>query len=113
MAAAMPEPPVLTGSDHHEARICEALVEQGRLKENDLNRARRLHEESGGSLVALLTRLGLASERDVAEAIARHGPAAEAGKDMPECRRRTQLPLRFLKQYHVAAVGETDTSVQL
>ncbi len=115
MAAAMPESIVSPVGDDNEARICVALVEQGRLKETDLSRARRLHEESGGSLVALLTKLGLASERDVAEAIAAvmDLPLRQA-KDMPETPpENVQLPLRFLKQYHVVAVGETDTSVQL
>ncbi|MCK9490267.1 MAG: type II secretion system ATPase GspE [Xanthomonadales bacterium] len=120
MAAASPESIVTPSADNpagdnNEVRICTALVEQGRLKETDLNRARRLHEESGGSLVALLTKLGLASERDVAEAIAAvmDLPLRQA-KDMPDTPpENVQLPLRFLKQYHVVAVGETDTSVEL
>src|SRR5688500_9026668 len=50
-------------------RICQFLVARGRLKETDLARGRRLHEEdpASGSLVSLLTRLVLVSERDMAE----------------------------------------------
>ena len=52
-----------------DERICEFLVERGRLKETDLVRARRLHEENTeGNLIPLLTRLGLVSERDMGEA---------------------------------------------
>jgi general secretion pathway protein E len=55
--------------DSREAAVCALLVERGRLKDNDLARARRLHEESpDGTLTALLARLGLVSERDLAEA---------------------------------------------
>ncbi|MDZ3822412.1 MAG: type II secretion system ATPase GspE [Pseudoxanthomonas sp.] len=114
MDVADPQAPVAT-LDENEVRICAALVERGRLKEADLGRARRLHEESGGSLVALLTKLGLASERDVAEAIAAvMGLDVLAGKDAPEAPpENIQLPVRFLKQYHVVPIAETEASVRL
>jgi general secretion pathway protein E len=115
MSAVLPEPTPASGLDENEARICAVLVERGRLKETDLNRARRLHEESGGSLVNLLTRLGLASERDVAEAIATVlSLPIKSSKDVPEAPpENVQLPLRFLKQHHVVPIGETETSVEL
>ena len=54
------------GSGHLDERLCDFLVEHGRLKETDLVRARRLHEENAeGNLIPLLTRLGLVSERDM------------------------------------------------
>ena len=56
-----------------EERISQQLLARGRLKEADFGRARRLHEESGGSRVALMTRIGLVSERDVAYGLAEHG----------------------------------------
>ncbi|MBX3725774.1 MAG: type II secretion system ATPase GspE [Xanthomonadales bacterium] len=114
MDVAEPQAPVAT-LDENEVRICAALVERGRLKEADLGRARRLHEESGGSLVALLTKLGLASERDVAEAIAAvMGLDVLAAKDAPESPpENIQLPMRFLKQYHVVPIAETEASVRL
>ncbi|HET6586998.1 MAG TPA: type II secretion system protein GspE, partial [Oleiagrimonas sp.] len=53
--------------DAAEIRVCALLVERGRLKESDLGRARRLHAETPeGTLTALLARLGLVSERDLA-----------------------------------------------
>jgi len=117
MSAVMPETEdqAAPGVNDLEARICAELVERGRLKENDLGRARRLHEESGGSLVALLTRLGLASERDVAEAIASvMDLPLKSVKDAPEAPpENIQLPLRFLKQHHVVPIADSDGTVEL
>ncbi|MEO5962013.1 MAG: type II secretion system protein GspE, partial [Thermomonas sp.] len=61
-----------------DERIVAELLQRGKLKEPDLIRARRLQEQDGGSLLALLGRLGLVSERDHAEA----------------CAAEMQLPLR-------------------
>jgi general secretion pathway protein E len=117
MAAVLPAEPITPqqGQDANEARICAVLVERGRLKEADLGRARRLHEESGGSLVSLLTKLGLASERDVAEAIAAVlDLPVKYSKDVPDSPpENILLPLRFLKQHHVVPIGETETTVEL
>ena len=54
---------IAAGSEADE-RIVAALTAKGRLKDADLARARRLQEEAGGSLLSLLARLGLVSERD-------------------------------------------------
>ena len=83
-----------------DARIAAALSARGRVKDADLVRAQRLHAEAGGSLSALLVRLGMVSERDMAEA------AAEvlelpllAAKDCPDAPPPgVALSLRFLKQ---------------
>jgi general secretion pathway protein E len=48
--------------------VCAYLLEHGRLKGTDLRRAQTYQEQNGGDLVTLLVRLGLVSERDVAEA---------------------------------------------
>ncbi|HEY0180316.1 MAG TPA: type II secretion system protein GspE, partial [Dokdonella sp.] len=55
-------PPFAAGASLDD-RICQFLVARGRLKETDLVRGRRLREEdpASGSLVSLLTRLGLVS----------------------------------------------------
>jgi general secretion pathway protein E len=54
-----------------DERISAQLIARGRLKEADLGRARRLHEENPeGDFISLMTRLGLVSERDAAEALA-------------------------------------------
>lgn len=99
--------------DTPEARIVARLRASGRLKEVDLARAQRLHTEAGGSLLTLLGRLGLVSERDHADAC-----AAELGlqllsakavpEDPPELVDGAQpLSVRFLRQFHVLPIGES------
>ncbi|MCD9006532.1 type II secretion system ATPase GspE [Luteimonas sp. XNQY3] len=98
--------------DTPETRIVARLRASGRLKDVDLARAQRLHAEAGGSLLTLLGRLGLVSERDHAEAC-----AAELGlqllgarsvpEDPPELVDGAQpLSVRFLRQFHVLPIGE-------
>jgi general secretion pathway protein E len=112
--AAMSSPELL------EERISQQLLARGRLKEADFGRARRLHEESGGSqpgngLVALMTRIGLVSERDVAEAGAEVlGIPLVVAKDFPEAPPpNVQLSIRFMKQHTICPIGETEQSVEL
>ncbi|MET0549401.1 MAG: type II secretion system ATPase GspE [Xanthomonas sp.] len=102
-----------------ETRIVAALLAKGRLKDGDLARARQLQRESGGSLLALLARLGLVSERDHAELSAevlglplldaKQLPAT-APESLPEAQ---PLSLRFLKQFHVCPLGERDGVLEL
>jgi general secretion pathway protein E len=99
-----------------DERICEHLVARGRLKEADLARARRLHEESGeGNMVPLLTRLGLVSEREMGDALSEVLELPLVGvKDCPEAPPpNVAMSIRFLKQYRVVPIGETDSSVTL
>ena len=118
-AAASPianESGIEAGADE---RIVDALLEKGRLKEADLGRARRLQEETGGGLLDLLTRLGLVSERDHAEACAEVMQlpllaAKDAPESPPELLPDAQpLSLRFLKQFHLCPLGETNGRLQL
>ena len=92
-----------------EAEVCAWLVTRGRLKEGDLGRARRLHEESAeGTLTTLMARLGLVSERDLAEAWAEllEVPLL-AARDAPELAPvDLDISLRFLKQQHVVPVQD-------
>lgn len=104
-----------TGSAGADERIVAALLEKGRLKDADLGRARRLQEETGGSLLSLLGRLGLVSERDHAETSAEvlDLPLASA-KDMPEIPPEgTPLTVRFMTQFNVVPVAEDDEAVQV
>ncbi|MBO9826636.1 type II secretion system ATPase GspE [Xanthomonas sp. A2111] len=102
-----------------ETRIIAALLAKGRLKDGDLARARQLQRESGGSLLALLARLGLVSERDHAEVSAEvlGLPLLDAKQlpaTAPESLPETQpLSLRFLKQFHVCPLGERDGVLEL
>jgi len=54
--------------DSIEDEVCLYLIESGRLKKADLKRAETFRDQNGGDLITLLVRLGLVSERDVAEA---------------------------------------------
>jgi general secretion pathway protein E len=98
-----------------EERISQQLLARGRLKEADFGRARRLHEESGGSLIALMTRIGLVSERDVAEAGAEVlDLQLVTAKDFPEAPpANVQLSARFMKQHTVCPIAESEQSVEL
>ena len=96
-----------------DERIVAALLEKGRLKEADLARARRLQEETGGSLLSLLARLGLVSERDHAETCAEVLDLPLVGlKQVPELPPEASpeavaLSPRFLRQFHVCVLGES------
>ncbi len=95
-----------------EERVVAALLEKGRLKEPDLARARRLHAETGGSLLGLLGRLGLVSERDHAETCAevlglRLLAARQVPDNPPELIDDARpLSARFLRQFHLCPLGE-------
>jgi general secretion pathway protein E len=97
----------IKATDDHELAVCTLLVARGRLKDNDLARARRLHEEAPeGTLTALLARLGLVSERELAEAWAERLDAPLlAARDAPEMPPVDfDISVRFLKQQHVVPV---------
>ncbi|MEZ0469222.1 type II secretion system ATPase GspE [Luteimonas salinilitoris] len=95
-----------------EERLIARLLDKGRLKEADLARARRLHAEAGGSLLALLGRLGLVSERDHAETCAEVlGLPLLSAKELPEnppelVEDAQPLSARFLRQFHLCPLGE-------
>jgi general secretion pathway protein E len=106
---------VRPSDDGGEARVCALLVERGRLKPDDVARAERLLAEAPETrLTALLVRLGLVSERDLAEAWSEtlQLPLLSA-KDAPEAPPETALGVRFMKQYHAVPVGGSDEVLQL
>jgi general secretion pathway protein E len=106
----------IKATDDHESAVCALLVARGRLKDNDLARARRLHEEAPeGTLTALLARLGLVSERELAEAWAERLDAPLlAARDAPEMPPVDfDISVRFLKQQHVVPVRLGDDGLAL
>ncbi|OGT58454.1 MAG: type II secretion system protein GspE [Gammaproteobacteria bacterium RIFCSPHIGHO2_12_FULL_63_22] len=98
-----------------EERIATALLARGRLKDNDLARALRLQAEAGGSLSTLLVRLGLVSERDMAEACSEVlGLPLLSARDCPDAPpENVSVSLRFLKQQSVCPVGEDAAGIHL
>ncbi len=93
----------------HDA-VCAFLLDSKCLKLTDLRRAETYREQNGGDLVTLLVRLGLVSERDVAE--------AEAGlldlplfrsSDLPsEAPEIPGISLRYLKQNLILPIAESN-----
>jgi general secretion pathway protein E len=104
--------PALAPADE---RIAAALAARGRLKDNDLARAQRLQAEAGGSLCSLLVRLGLVSERDMAEAASEVlGLPLVSARDCPDAPpENVSLSLRFMKQQSACPVGEDGQGIDL
>ena len=98
-----------------DERIVALLLQRGKLKEPDLARARRLHEQDGGGLLLLLARLGLVSERDHAEACAAAlDLPLRSGKDVPELPpEEVALGVKFMQQFHVVPVAADATGVDV
>lgn len=90
--------------------VCRYLIESGRLKQADLKRAETFRDQNGGDLVTLLVRLGLVSERDVAEAESRLlGLQLVGSNDLPaEPPDIGKLSLRFLRQNLVLPIAVND-----
>jgi general secretion pathway protein E len=107
-------PEIETEVETLDERVSRELLARGRLREADLVRARRLYEEEPhGSFVALMTRLGLVSERDAAEALAEvlRLPLLTA-KECPDAPPATvQVSVRFLKQNHVVPITESEQDI--
>jgi general secretion pathway protein E len=111
---AMHENPDGHEHDALDERIVEALLRRGRLKDADLGRVQRLREETGGRVSELLSRLGMVSERDLAEASSEVlGLPLIAAKDCPDTPPAVQVSIRFLKQHHVCPLAEDAESLDL
>jgi general secretion pathway protein E len=89
--------------------VCEFLLSNSRLKQADLKRAETYRDQNGGDLITLLVRLGLVSERDVAEAessllklpLIR---TADLPDEVPEL---PSISVRYLKENQLLPVAET------
>ncbi|HET9484185.1 MAG TPA: type II secretion system ATPase GspE [Xanthomonadales bacterium] len=112
--AAIADTPAIESLSALDERISAQLLARGRLKETDLVRARRLFAEAPeGSFVTLMTRLGLVSERDAAEAVSEvlKLPLLSS-KDCPDAPPpNVQASVRFLKQHHVVPITESEQDV--
>jgi general secretion pathway protein E len=99
--------------DNVEDEVCVYLIESGRLKKSDLKRAETFRDQNGGDLITLLVRLGLVSERDVAEAESSLlGLPLKSTADLPEeAPDIGKLSVRFLKQNLLLPVSVTDTDM--
>ncbi len=99
--------------DAVEDEVCLHLIESGRLKKPDLRRAEAFRDQNGGDLITLLVRLGLVSERGVAEAESSLLDlplifTADFPEEAPDI---GKLSLRYLKQNLLLPVSVTDTGM--
>ena len=92
------------------SELCGLMVEQGRLREEDLARARAYREQHGGNLLTLLVRLGLVSERDLARAQSELlSIELVSDKDYPEEAPAIEdISVRYMKQQHLVPIAITD-----
>jgi general secretion pathway protein E len=91
-----------------ENTVAELLIERGKLDRPGMERAKRLRDGRDERLCFLLPKLGLVSERDMAQAIADtlSLPLVE-GKDLPDIPvLEDKLSPRFLREAHVLPLQE-------
>ncbi len=95
--------------------LCSLMVEQGRLRQEDLSRARAYREQHGGNLLTLLVRLGLVSERDLARAQSELLDIElisdkEYPEDGPEIE---DISVRYMKQQHLVPIRVSETEIEV
>jgi general secretion pathway protein E len=99
-----------------ETKLCQYMIEKGRLKEEDLVRGERLFAETiSTSLVPLLVRLGLASERDVASSLSElMNLEIIKEKDFPEAvTTETDFPIRFMRENLFVPIAEDAKTIKV
>jgi general secretion pathway protein E len=91
------------------------MVEQDRLKPEDLSRARAYRDQHGGNLLTLLVRLGLVSERDLARAQSElMGIELISDKDYPEDAPEIEsISVRYMKQQHLVPIRVDEGSIEV
>ncbi len=95
-------------------QFIDILIAQQALRQNDLNRVNKIQEQMGTSgLPGLLIKLGLCSEKNVAEALAKaRGLDIVLADQYPhDSPLGDEISLRFLKEYHVVGIAADDESV--
>ena len=97
---------IATGKNNELDNVCRHLLESNRLRESDLAQAQAYQSQHGGDLLTLLVRLGLASERDVAEAISElHSIKLLRTDDLPdEGIDLGKISIRFLKEHQLLPI---------
>ena len=110
-----PHPAFSAAPEYPYQQFATELVSRGKVREQDVHRARLLGAKAGDQkLPALLIRLGLVSERDAAEVLAEvSGSPLVSPDDFPDV---SPLPEqwapRFLKEHHLLGIAaRTDALV--
>ena len=92
------------------------LQTNGKLNSTDLSKARRLQLTAPDeTLPVLLIKLGLCSENDVAQALVHStGLSLVTANDFPpDSPLASDIPLRFLKQHHIAGLTATEQHIEV
>ncbi len=95
-------------------QFIDILLAQQSLRQNDLVRVNKIQEQMGASgLPGLLIKLGLCSEKHVAEALAkaRNLQVVLANEYPAESPFGEEVSLRFLKEHHVVGIAADDKSI--
>ncbi len=100
--------PVMDDLEAYETALGERLIGRGKLERAGLERAARIRADSGERLSSLLPKLGLVSERDLAETIAEvlGLPLIGAGEFPEKPLYEDSLSPRFLREAHVLPIAE-------
>jgi general secretion pathway protein E len=99
-----------------EDQLCQYMIDNGRLREEDLIRGKRLFNETlSTSLVPLLVKLGLASERDVANSLSElMNIEILKEKDYPESvTLETEFPIRFMRENLFVPIDEDEENIKV
>lgn len=99
----------------HTNSIGKLLIERGKLNAADLDRARRVQQETPERINVILTQLGLVSERDMAEALALYLdlPLVTAADYPTQAILEDQISTKFLKEYRIIPLADTAEGVVL
>ena len=93
----------------HTDSIGKLLIERGKLNTADLDRARRVQQETPERINVILTQLGLVSERDMAETLALYLdlPLVTAADYPTQAILEDQISTKFLKEYRIIPLADT------
>ena len=92
---------LVTLESSQNANLASLLVARGKLSEQDLERAQQIQAHSGGTIEQVLIRLGMASEKDIAQLLAERYslPLVENYPEEPVL--EDEISLAFLKEFHL------------
>ena len=96
--------------------LLATLQDRHKLSVLELKKVERVQKTSvGESLPKLLVKLGLCSELDVADAFVESGKFEKVAADQYPLERQLpeEVSLRFLKNYHIIGLGQTDNDVTI
>ncbi len=96
--------------------LLATLQDRHKLSVSELKKVERVQKTSvGESLPKLLVKLGLCSELDVADAFVESGKFEKVAADQYPLERQLpeEVSLRFLKNYHIIGLGQTDNDVTI